>query len=111
VAARHGRGDQPLELPAGSDPRRLRRRRLDARPAHAQTLRRANSGSSVSALVLGPGGAFAYVSSGGGRVEVRRARRGRARRDPGIDPDSLAIAGAHVYWMRAAAPQSALLTP
>jgi hypothetical protein len=77
-----------------------------------ETLRRANSGTSLSALVQGPRGAFAYVSSGG--AVVKSDATGETvvlDAAAGIDPASLAVAGARVYWLRAGAPQSALLSP
>lgn len=76
-----------------------------------RTLRRANTGTSVSALVLGPGGAFAYVSSGGAVSKSDAGGESVLDAGPGVDPTSLAIAGARVYWTRGGAPQSALLTP
>jgi hypothetical protein len=77
-----------------------------------RTLRRANTGTFVSALVLGPGGAFAYVSSGGVVSKSDAGGEGVLDATPGIDSDSLAIAGARVYWTRAGgSAQSALLTP
>ncbi len=77
-----------------------------------RTLRRTNTGTFVSALVLGPRGAFAYVSSGGAVSKSDAGGEGVLDATPGIDPDSLAIAGARVYWTRAdGTAQSALLTP
>jgi hypothetical protein len=76
-----------------------------------RTLRRANTGTAVTALVLGPRGAFAYVSSGGAVSKSDAGGEGVLDAAPGIDPNSLAIAGARVYWARAGSPQSALLTP
>jgi hypothetical protein len=77
-----------------------------------ETLRRANTGTSVAALVQGPRGSFAYVSSGGA-VVTSDATGETVVRDagPGIDATSLAVAGARVYWLRAGAPQTALLAP
>jgi len=77
-----------------------------------ETLRRANTGSSVAALVQGPRGSFAYVSSGG--AVVKSDATGETvvlDAGPGVDPTSLAVADARVYWLRAGAPQSALLGP
>jgi len=77
-----------------------------------ETLRRANTGTSVAALVLGPRGAFAYVSSGGAVVKSDASGEGVVLdAGPGVDPASLAAAGTRVYWMRAGAPQSTLLSP
>lgn len=77
-----------------------------------ETLRRASTGSSVAALVLGPRGAFAYVSSGGAVVKSDAAGETVVLdAGPGAEPGSLAIAGARVYWLRAGAPQTALLAP
>lgn len=76
-----------------------------------RTLRRANTGTAISALVLGPGGAFAYVSSGGAVAKSDAGGEGVLDAAAGIDPSSLAIAGARVYWTRGGTPQSALLTP
>ncbi|MFL5816456.1 MAG: hypothetical protein ACJ76L_02535 [Conexibacter sp.] len=76
-----------------------------------RTLRRANTGTSVAALVIGPGGAFAYVSSGGAVAKSDADGEEVLDAASGIDPSSLAIAGARVYWTRGGAPQSALLTP
>lgn len=84
-------------------------RTLDLRTR--RTLRRANTGTFVSALVLGPRGAFAYVSSAGAVAKSDAGGEGVLDAAPGIEPDSLAIAGSRVYWTRAGAPQSALLTP
>jgi hypothetical protein len=77
-----------------------------------ETLHRANTGTSVAALVQGPRGSFAYVSSGG--AVVKSDATGEAvvlDAGPGVDPASLAAAGPRVYWLRAGAPQSALLSP
>jgi hypothetical protein len=77
-----------------------------------ETLRRADTGTAVAALVLGPRGSFAYVSSG--EVVVKSDGTGETvvlDAGPGVDHDSLAIAGARVYWTRSGAPQTALLTP
>lgn len=76
-----------------------------------RTLRRANTGTSVAALVIGPRGAFAYVSSGGAVAKSDAGGEGVLDAAPGIDPSSLAIAGARVYWTRGGTPQSVLLTP
>jgi hypothetical protein len=76
-----------------------------------RTLRRANTGTAVSALVLGPGGAFAYVSSGGAVSKSDAGGEGVLDAGPGVDPTSLAIAGARVYWTRGGVAQSALLAP
>lgn len=76
-----------------------------------RTLRRANTGTAVSALVLGPAGSFAYVSSGGAVAKSDAVGEGVLDAGPGVDPSSLAIAGARVYWTRGSTPQSALLTP
>jgi hypothetical protein len=77
-----------------------------------ETLRRASTGTSVAALVQGPRGSFAYVSSGG--AVVKSDATGETvvlDAGPGVEPQSLAAAAARVYWLRAGAPQSALLTP
>lgn len=77
-----------------------------------ETLHRANTGSSVAALVQGPRGSFAYVSSGG--AVVKSDATGETvvlDAGPGVDPTSLAVASARVYWLRAGAAQSSLLTP
>lgn len=76
-----------------------------------RTLRRANTGTAVSALVLGPGGSFAYVSSGGAVAKSDAGGEGVLDAGPGVDPTSLAVAGARVYWTRGGAAQSAVLTP
>jgi hypothetical protein len=76
-----------------------------------RTLRRANTGTAVSALAIGPRGSFAYISSGGAVAKSDAAGEGVFDAAPGIDPSSLAIAGARVYWTRGGAAQSALLTP
>jgi hypothetical protein len=76
-----------------------------------RTLRRANTGTAVSGLVLGPRGAFAYVSSAGAVAKSDAGGEGVLDATPGIDPSSLAIAGARVYWTRGGVAQSALLTP
>lgn len=77
-----------------------------------ERLREASTGSSLAALVLGPRGAFAYVSSGG-TVAKSDASGETVVLDsaPGVDLGSLAIAGARVYWLRGGAPQTALLAP
>lgn len=77
-----------------------------------ETLRRASTGTSVAALVQGPRGSFAYVSSGG--AVVKSDTTGETvvlDAGPGVDATSLAAAGARVYWLRGGAPQSALLSP
>ncbi len=77
-----------------------------------ETLHRANTGSSVAALVQGPRGSFAYVSSGG--AVVKSDATGETvvlDAGPGVDATSLAVAGARIYWLRAGVPQSALLSP
>jgi hypothetical protein len=77
-----------------------------------ETLRRAISGTSVAALVLGPRGSFAYVSAAG--AVVKSDATGETvvlDAGPGIDPGSLAVAGARVYWLRGGAAQTALLAP
>ena len=76
-----------------------------------RTLRRANTGTSVAALVIGPRGSFAYVSSGGAVAKSDASGEGTLDATPGVDPSSLAIAGSRVYWTRDGTPQSALLTP
>jgi hypothetical protein len=77
-----------------------------------EPLRRANTRTSVAALVLGPRGSFAYVSSGGAVVKSDATGESVVLdAGAGIDPDSLAVAGARVYWTRSDAPQTALLTP
>jgi hypothetical protein len=76
-----------------------------------RTLHRADTGAFVSALVLGPRGAFAYVSGGGAVSKADAGGEGVLDATPGIDPDSLAIAGARVCWTRGGAAQSVLLTP
>lgn len=77
-----------------------------------RTLREANTGTSVAALVLGPRGAFAYVSNGGAVVKSD-ASDADAVLDPGpgIDPASLALGGTWLYWTRDGAPHSARLSP
>jgi len=77
-----------------------------------ETLRRASTGTSVAALVQGPRGAFAYVSSGG--AVVKSDGTGETvvlDAGAGVDPASLAVAGARVYWLRSDVPQTALLIP
>jgi hypothetical protein len=77
-----------------------------------ETLHRADTGSSVAALVQGPRGSFAYVSSGG--AVVKSDATGETvllDAGPSVDTTSLAVAGARIYWLRAGAPESALLTP
>jgi hypothetical protein len=77
-----------------------------------ETLRRANTGSSLSALVQGPRGSFAYVSSGGAVVKSDDAGETVVLdAGPGVDVSSLAIADARVYWLRDGVPQTAVLTP
>jgi hypothetical protein len=77
-----------------------------------ETLRRASTGTFLEALVQGPRGAFAYVSSGGGVLKSdATGETVVVVTGPGIDPDSLAIAGARLFWLRDGAPQTAVLTP
>jgi hypothetical protein len=76
-----------------------------------ETLRRAGTGSSLAALVLGPRGAFAYVSSAGGVVKSDADGQIVLDTGPGVDAGSLAAAGPRVYWLRGGAPQTALLSP
>lgn len=77
-----------------------------------EALHRASTGTSVAALALGPRGAFAYVSSGGAVVKSDASGETVVLdAGPGIEPESLAVAGARVYWLRAGAPQTALLAP
>jgi len=77
-----------------------------------ETLRRANTGTSVGALVQGPRGSFAYVSSAGAVLKSDADGEGvLLDMGPGIDPASLAVAGVHVYWMHGALPVAASLRP
>jgi hypothetical protein len=76
-----------------------------------RTLRQADTGTSVQTLVIGPGGAFAYVSSGGAVIKADADGTVVLDGGPGIDPDSLALGGAWVYWTRGGAPHSAQLKP
>lgn len=77
-----------------------------------ETLRRASTGTSLPALVQGPRGSFAYVSSGGGIIKSDATGETVVlAAGPGIDPDSLAIAGARLYWLRDGVPQTAVLSP
>jgi hypothetical protein len=76
-----------------------------------ETLRRAGTGSALAALVLGPRGAFAYVSSAGGVVKSDADGQLLLDTGPGVDPASLAAVGPRVYWMRGGSPQTALLRP
>ena len=77
-----------------------------------ETLRRAVTGSSVVALVQGPRGSFAYVSSGGGVVKSDATGETLVLdAGPGIVAGSLAAVGARVYWLHGGAPQTALLSP
>jgi len=102
---RHGCSPDPLVFDCSGSARSVSLRT-------GKTLRRANTGTSVGALVLGPAGVFAYVSAGGAVVKSDASGETVVvDPGPGIDSASLAIAGARVYWMRAGAPQSALLTP
>ena len=77
-----------------------------------RTLRSATTGSSVAALAIGPRGAFAYVSSGGAVVKSDASGEDVVLDPgPGIDPGSLAVGGAWVYWTRDGVPHGARLTP
>ena len=76
-----------------------------------RTLRRASTGTSIAALVIGPRGSFAFISSGGAVTKSDAGGEGVLDAAAGIDLSSLAIAGVRVYWTRAGVPQSALLTP
>jgi hypothetical protein len=77
-----------------------------------RTLRRASTGSSVAALVLGPRGAFAYVSGGGAVVKSDASGEGVVLDPgPGIDPASLAIGGTWVFWMHGTVPIASRLAP
>jgi len=75
-----------------------------------ETLRRANTGTSVAALAQGPRGSFAYVSSGGAVLKSDADGEGvLLDPGPGIVADSLATAGVHVYWIHGALPVTAAL--
>lgn len=77
-----------------------------------ETLRRANTGTSVAALVQGPRGSFAYVSSAGAVLRSDADGEGvLLDTGPGILPDSLAVAGVHVYWIHGGVPVTAALRP
>jgi hypothetical protein len=77
-----------------------------------ETLRRANTGTSVAALVQGPRGSFAYVSSGGAVLKSDADGEGvLLDAGPGVDAASLAAAGVHVYWFHGAIPFAASLRP
>ncbi|MGN6188385.1 MAG: hypothetical protein ACTHOE_05765 [Conexibacter sp.] len=77
-----------------------------------ETLHSASTGTSVAALVQGPRGSFAYVSSGGAVLKVDADGEGvLLDPGPGVAADSLAAAGAHVYWMHGAIPFAASLRP
>ena len=61
--------------------------------------------STVSDLVLGKNGSFAWIGSGGGRTEVHRLKAGEGTDtvlDPGpaIQAGSLALGGGTLYWMK-----------
>jgi hypothetical protein len=77
-----------------------------------ETLRRASTGTAVAALVQGPRGAFAYISSGGAVVKSDETGE-TVVLDAGaaVDVDSLAVVGARVYWLRGSAAQTAVLMP
>jgi hypothetical protein len=77
-----------------------------------RTLRAASTGSAVAALVIGPRGAFAYVSAGGAVAKADADGAGIVLENgSGIDASSLAVGGRWVYWMRAGAPRSTRLRP
>lgn len=77
-----------------------------------ETLRSANTGTSVAALVQGPRGSFAYVSAGGAVLKSDADGEGvLLDAGPGVASDSLAAAGVHVYWMHGAVPFAASLRP
>jgi hypothetical protein len=77
-----------------------------------EALRRADTGGSVGALVQGPRGAFAYVSSGGAVLKADADGEGvLLDGGPGVVADSLAAAGVHVYWMHGTVPYAASLRP
>jgi hypothetical protein len=77
-----------------------------------RTLREASTGTAISALAIGPRGAFAYVSSGGAVVKSDASGEDVVLDPgPGIDLGSLAVGGAWVYWVRDGAPHGAQLTP
>jgi hypothetical protein len=77
-----------------------------------ETLRRASTGTAVAALVQGPRGAFAYISGGGAVVKSDDTGETLVLdAGVGVDPGSLAIVGARVYWLSGGVPQTALLTP
>jgi hypothetical protein len=61
--------------------------------------------STVSDLVLGKNGSFAWIGSGGGRTEVHRLKAGEGAdavldSGPGIQAGSLALGGGALYWMK-----------
>lgn len=76
-----------------------------------ETLRRAATGNALAELVLGPHGAFAYVSSAGGVVKIDADGQTLLDTGPGVEAGSLATAGPRVYWLRGGVPQTALLRP
>jgi hypothetical protein len=70
--------------------------------------------SSVSDLVLARNGSFAWIGSGAGATEVHRYRSGDTADSvldsgTGIQAESLALAGATLYWMRGGTAVSAPL--
>lgn len=76
-----------------------------------ETLREADTGAAVAALVLGPRGAFAYVS-GDGAVVKSDATGETVVLDSGpLDAASLAVVGARLYWLRGGQARTALLSP
>jgi hypothetical protein len=61
--------------------------------------------STVSDLVLGKNGSFAWIGSGGGRTEVHRLKAGEGTdavldSGAGIQAGSLALGGGTLYWMK-----------
>jgi len=77
-----------------------------------ETLHRASTGTSVAALVQGPRGSFAYVSSGGAVLKADADGEGvLLDAGPGVVPGSLAAAGVHIYWMHGVIPYAASLRP
>src|SRR3954452_13084699 len=63
------------------------------------------SASTVSDLVLGRNGSFAWIGSGGGRIELHRLKAGDAAdtvldSGAGIQAGSLALGGDTLYWMK-----------
>lgn len=61
--------------------------------------------STVSDLVLGKNGSFAWIGAGGGRTEVHRLTAGQGSdavldSGAGIQAGSLALGGGTLYWMK-----------